>query len=426
VNIAEYRESKIDTKVTADIAERWQKRVVVRGLDKQGRNGALAYLDSYGKRIGAKKVVKLAAMAESVGAKEFASVMWEKAFNLETGQHEQLEPNGDDEILAQIVTPEDTPIVVGLPNFLQPGKIATLQPQDAIEDVDFYLQNDEFIVQPKIDGYRLLAICTPDGIHYQKRSLGIQQSPSATIHGILEVLTENLGMMILDGELYWQDYLGLEHRTAAQAATANVKGGHPETLPEASYAIFDCLFYDSEDITKAPFTYRTTILHTIGEQLKKQPAWDGSEMTSQDIEKSPMLKDNPLLPYVEILYPVSTTDAKTATYKNQQASGREGVVFRDITQAYRAGKDKTAFRVKFLDEHVLEVTNLTATDAEGRLFGAMETELGLVGTGFSADDQSDIMLAMESGPLWIEVVSQGLTENGKLWHPRFIKIAEVP
>jgi len=68
------------------------------------------------------------------------------------------------------------------------------------------------------------------------------------------------------------------------------------------------------------------------------------------------------------------------------------------------------------------VMGLTETTATGRTFGAIETELGSVGTGFTDADQLEIKQAYDKGGLKIEVVSQGLTENGRLWHPRFIKI----
>ena len=73
MNIQEYRESKLNVKPTADIAERWQKRVVGGGLDKQGRAGGEAYLNTYGKRIGAKKCVKFAVQAEVMNCQEYAS-----------------------------------------------------------------------------------------------------------------------------------------------------------------------------------------------------------------------------------------------------------------------------------------------------------------------------------------------------------------
>lgn len=66
------------------IVERWNDRVVPNGFDKQGRDGATAYLAKYGKGIAAPKLVELALMAESVGATEMANGFWAKAHELET------------------------------------------------------------------------------------------------------------------------------------------------------------------------------------------------------------------------------------------------------------------------------------------------------------------------------------------------------
>lgn len=397
MNIQEYRESKLKTKVTADIAERWQKRVVVRGLDKQGRAGGLAYLESYGKRIGAKKCVRLAVQAESVGALEFAEIIWEKAYNLETGSIGSLTVDESAVSIIDIPTPETLPTIEGLPAHLQPGKIATLQPQDLIEDLEFYLASEEYWAQPKIDGYRLLAICTIDQIWYQKRSLKLDSTPSLEIEAALRQLASQLGTLIIDGELTWLDAHMDEHRTSAQAATANINMQHPEATPIAYYMIFDCLYMNGSDLTLLSFKDRYVCIHTLESLLWNQVRCTGTYQLE---------------------------DSKRGLVQRQKEEGHEGVVFRKINEPYTAGKSKTAFRHKFLTEHVLTVTELTTTTADGRLFGAMGTELGLVGTGFSDADQVQLYELFFAGNLVIEVVSQGLTENGKLWHPRYVKVAE--
>ena len=101
------------------------------------------------------------------------------------------------------------------------------------------------------------------------------------------------------------------------------------------------------------------------------------------------------------------------------------LLFRDINSTYLAGKSKTAYRVKFLTEWKLKVLSLTDTNAEGRLFGAIETEKGMIGTGFTRDDQAELVEAFAKGNLEIEVLSQGVTESGKLWHARYVKIARI-
>ena len=401
MNIQEYRESKLNVKPTADIAERWQKRVVTRGLDKQGRAGGEAYLESYGKRIGAKKCVKFAVQAELMGAQEFANVLWEKAHVLEGGEYESLSLEGTSETVIQIPISETLPEVDGIPPHLQPGKIATLQPQniDRGGDVSALLNDDKWWMQKKIDGYRLVTICTPDEIFYQKRSLKLDTPPTPEIDEALRKIANFFGTIILDGELTWLDVHTKEHRTAAQAATANIMFDQPEAQPVGKYMVFDCLYFEDYDLTPAEFIDRADALDNIDLMV-------GLE--------SPVL----------VLDVISESEDKILLGDIQKSQGREGLIFRDSTSTYVAGKSGTAYRHKFLMEHELDVTGLTETTAQGRQFGAIETALGSVGTGFSDADQLEIKQAYENGGLRIEVVSQGLTENGRLWHPRFIKIIQ--
>lgn len=396
MNIQDYRESKLKTKVTADIAERWQKRVVVRGLDKQGRAGGLAYLESYGKRIGAKKCIRLAVMAESVSALEFAEIIWEKAYHLETGNTGSLSVNESDVSIVSIPTPETLPTVDGLPAHLQPGKIATLQPQNLKEDLSYYIQSSEFVAQPKRDGHRMLAICTANDVWYQKRSLKLDGPPSPEIHDALSKLAQDDDIIILDGELYWEDCRHNEHRTSAQAATSSINLGEPSFIPVARYALFDCLHYGQTDLTTRMFMGRVSYADDASCEM--------------------------MCPSIYLVSLSLTATDKQELVRVQQGAHREGVVFRKLHSTYIAGKSKTAYRHKFLMEHVLTVTSLTPTTADGRLFGAMETELGLVGTGFSDADQVALWEIFHRDTLVIEVVSQGLTENGRLWHPRYVKV----
>lgn len=82
---AETARKKSKGKVKAAIAERWNTRVLPRGLHNQGRRGAQAYLESYGKSIAAPKVVELALCAESMQAPAMAAGFWKAAYQLETG-----------------------------------------------------------------------------------------------------------------------------------------------------------------------------------------------------------------------------------------------------------------------------------------------------------------------------------------------------
>ncbi len=62
--LAEYAQEKREAAgkktIPSGIRKRWQERVVVRGLDQIGENGAQQYLSDYGRGIAAPKVINLA------------------------------------------------------------------------------------------------------------------------------------------------------------------------------------------------------------------------------------------------------------------------------------------------------------------------------------------------------------------------------
>ena len=85
VDLQEYINSFGKKKVPAGIQERWQTRIVTRGLAEQGAVGAQQYLADYGKSIGAPKVAMLALRAQKMGFPEMAMAFWKKAYSLQFG-----------------------------------------------------------------------------------------------------------------------------------------------------------------------------------------------------------------------------------------------------------------------------------------------------------------------------------------------------
>ena len=86
-------------------------------------------------------------------------------------------------------------------------------------------------------------------------------------------------------------------------------------------------------------------------------------------------------------------------------------------------------RVKFLRTLDVVVTGLTPTTVAGRPFGAIEvaayvdgrlTPLGVVGTGFTAAQAAELRRRHQANPgrIVIEIVFQGLTEKGQVFHAR--------
>ena len=419
MDCTEYAEAKRKAakKISADIRERWNNRIVQRGLHLMGEAGALQYLSDYGRGIGTAKVIGFALCAESEGYPEMAMGFWKRAFELETGE-KPIALNATTNIApAKKLTPSaqkenvTNPIVAELPSHLQPGKIVTMQPVDAPSERSYYIKNPDYWGQPKRDGNRVVVIATKDQVYYQSRSTNLRQQPSIEIETALIETAAKIGTFVLDGELYYKSHSGSEHRTGAQAATVNIESGFPTIQPSAIYAIFKCLFFKHNDLTILAESARIAAGVEIGEMLAI------------------------LSPALEIV-PTSRTHAEKLLLANQQQSeNREGEVWVLHNCRYVGGKDVKKFpmvRTKYCQELDLLIVGLTPTKVAGRPFSAIEVaqeiegklvRIGTVGTGFSGEEMQEIARRYEANPksVKIKVRSQGLTESGKLWHARFLE-----
>jgi bifunctional non-homologous end joining protein LigD len=410
MNFNDYITSKRSARVSADIAERWQKRIVARGLHQQGEAGSAQYLADYGKGIGAPKVVALANAAEQNGATDMAMGFWKKAFELETGQVAGAEA-GTAVAPATIAEPRSVniqPEVVcdEFPPDLQPGKLATMQPDDANHDRSFFIHDRRYWGQPKRDGNKLVAFITRDLCWYQSRSLKLHNAPDARFTADLKTVAQVDGAYILEGELYYTDVLGAEHRTSAQAATANIAAGHPSVNPQMRYAIFSCLCSRGRSLTRI-------------EQAERVE--EGLRIASMLVALQPNV--------FEPLPPAKTEVEKSSLVERQRIERREGEVWFDTQMTYMPGKlarDLYA-RTKYLTEFDAYVLRLTRTTAQGRPFGALVVTdlkgkpLGEIGTGFTQAEMQEIAArhAGNPGKVRVRIVSQGFTESGAVWHGRF-------
>jgi bifunctional non-homologous end joining protein LigD len=451
-------------KIGADIAERWNNRVLARGLNKLGEPGATQYLADYGRGIAAPKVIALALKAEVEGCPDMARRFWTTAYALETGR----QPAKDDAprqaaLGGRKAVPEDapapavspptgavptlpaatTPRVEGLPDHLQPGKVSTMQPVDAPQDRAHYIASPDYWGQPKRDGMRTVATATEDSdgsptrqsgsaeltvealpksdlaeVYYQSRSTNMRGVPSPEIQNTLHEAAQEFGSFVLDAELYYPDVNGGEHRTGAQAAKVNIKVGKGEIQPKPRLAIFKALYADERDLTASSEAERIEAGEDIGAWL---------------VNKSP---DS-----FEVLQTARTPKEKQALITRQQAEGREGEIWVRKDCQYRGGKDKGGkmtnppiVRTKYLKEVDVVVMGLSKTTAAGRPFGAIEIgvyeggklkSLGSVGTGFDADEMAEIARQYEAGePVVMSIGTQGYTEDGKVWHGRFIGLRD--
>lgn len=421
MNITEYIESKRNAvkRIPSEIRERWNNRIVQRSLHLMGFAGAVQYLADYGQGIGVTKVVSLALCAETEGYSEMALGFWHKAFELETGEKAQYgEPNSSSSTTstdASTSTPTDLfalTLVPELPPHLQPGRIVTMQPVDAPMDRSFYIDSPEYWGQPKRDGNRVVVIATKEKVYYQSRSTNIKEQPAIEINQALLEAATQLGTFVLDGEVYYRSVSGSEHRTGSQAATINIAAGAATTPPTPVYAIFKALWLSGRDLTIATEAERIEAGEQIGKSLRAN--------------------------FFEVLPTARTRLEKADLASKQHSEGREGEVWVLMNCTYVGGKDtrtQTMVRTKYCLELDLVITELTLTKAAGRPFSAIKVAqdvkgklvpIGSVGTGFTQGDMEEIAIRYAANPRGVKITvrSQGLTENGKLWHGRYVGFSE--
>jgi ATP-dependent DNA ligase len=399
--------------MATEIKERWNSRVIARKLHEQGVPGAELYLRDYGRGISAKKCEALALYAESEGAfgcrpsiEELANFTEKKG----NGSH----PPANESASTVLEVDSENPGFESLPAHLLPGKIITMQPVDAPRDIEEYLRDPAFLAQPKRDGNRTVIAVDVDGSALAQKRSGNTEVVSPAWQSAFRAMAKKHGPFVLDGERYFQDVFGKEHRTGSQAATANKNGGQPDGEVLERYAVFKALFVGEKDLTSELEIRRLEIGAILARELV--------EIDRRSFEELPSC---------------STLTAKQDLMEQQKAEGREGIVLVRCDCRYTGGKtngkDAPFVRYKFTQTVDVFITGLTKTTAAGRAFGAIEvaaycngelTQLGSVGTGFTQAQANHLaeLHAANPGRVVIEITTQGFTEGGKVWHGRFLDV----
>lgn len=399
----------------AAIVERWNKRVVPRGLQNLGKAGASAYLDSYGKGISANKVTELAICAESMGSPEMAAGFWEAAYNLETGETATVSSNGSTgPAAAPVSAPANrpqAPKLEGIPEDLQPGRIITMQSSDPKEPQSHFILNSAYLGQPKRDGHRNVIFATEDQTAHQSRSTSALPPLHPGFEAALQAAARECGPFILDGERYYRSVTGSEHRTAAQAATANINAGKGEIQPIPVFACFKALFSKGKNLKNSNEEQRIEAAQYPVAIIASHLPEDG--------------------PKIEMLTTAFTTAEKQALADRQKQEKREGEVWTRIDTPYMEDKQhQAAFRTKYMKEDNFRINSITKSKSKGRSLASVEVMnendkcMGSVGTGFDEATGLKIIKDHEANPgsVRIKVRYQGLTENGSLWHPRMLEL----
>ena len=386
-------------RIPTKINQRWAIRIVEPGL--QGSAGAQAYLERYGRGIGAKKVIHLALKATVEGDREMAAGFWAKAYFLTFD--EQLELNGSNantSSILQAAAPSSGVAPRAHDDFgeMQPGNLTTMQAVDASHERSFYVENESYIGQIKHNGHRAVLFVDTDGcVQMQMRSLNMRPVPAELEEALLHSSIEHLRPFILDGELLYLDVEGREHQTAAAAAEI----GGVATL---QYMPFQALMINGQDLRKHLFMVR------VGEALNLVGHLN-----------VPAIR--PVHVYPNAVYSKQDLCDLTLT------SGMEGEVWTNATASYTGGENgETCIRTKHLFEGNFVITGFTDTTAAGREFGAIEISdldggriRGRVGTGYSRADQIELVQAGVGAV--IHVRYQSITNSGKLVHARYLHLA---
>lgn len=410
-------------KPTADIRSRWASRIIARNLHEQGAAGADTYLRDYGRGISSAKVIDLAIQSECEGCDDLALGFWAAAYRLETGMTAEIPsraPAGTTTPqLPPTVRPTDATVLPGLPEHLQPGSVVTMQPVDAERSRADYIADPAYLGQPKRDGSRIVVLATGRTVCYQGRSTNLIATPSVSFDGAFRRAADAFGSFVLDGELVFLDSSGGEHRTGSQAAQVNATNGHPDAPVRCRLCIFKALFTKGRDLTVEQEDARIDAAGPIVGLAQSILIKAG--VRDHDIEQVPTAR---------------TAAQKQALVEKQQEQGREGEVWIRRSTTYIGGKSggEAIVRTKYLQEREVVITGLTPTTVPGRPFGAIEVaavhpdgageSLGRVGTGFDASEAREIaaLVALHPEGLRIIVRHQGCTENGQLWHARFVRV----
>lgn len=398
---------KAKGKVKAAIVERWNTRIVPRGLDRMGAKGAQVYLESYGKGISASKVAELALCAESRGAGDMAEGFWAKAFFLREGVTESCVGLGVD---GEGRGKADEGCS-GLPSCIQPGLVHTMQAVDAVRGREAYVEDENYYGQPKRDGVRNVLFAAPDKCLHQSRSTSLMPSIGGGLEEAAMRVAGLKGSFVLDGERYYRSVNGQEHRTAAQAAAANLDVGRGEVQPTVVYGVFKALFADGVDLRGSTEEVRVGLGAKLGTMIAA--VLDGEAA-------------------IEVLSTAKTRAEKEALVRKQRSERREGEVWTRRDCCYTGGKGhKTdSIRTKYVDEAVFTVASIAPSKTRAGGVGSIEVCdargvcVGRVGSGFDEEISSQLVKLHNKSPGQVRVLirHQGTTEQGKLWHARLLDL----
>lgn len=210
----------------ADISERWNNRMVPNGWHQQGVKGAEAYLKKYGKGIGQEKCLMLARCAEEGGWSEVAGGFYAWAYLISQDKN-YVEISTISTVVTYAPTNiEDTPAYKHahaiFPDDMQPDTVLTMTPVEPERELEFYINDDSYFMQPKFDffGQKIIIYATPHRVWCCSKTpnLALKLMPTDAMKDALRDTSLQIGSFIVEGHVYGSDVDG------AKLVNANLYG----------------------------------------------------------------------------------------------------------------------------------------------------------------------------------------------------------
>jgi bifunctional non-homologous end joining protein LigD len=210
-----------------------------------------------------------------------------------------------------------------------------------------------WVYEEKYDGYRILAYKEGNKVTLLSRNAKDRTSHFGAVADAVGALPHE--RLLLDGEAVAFDSHCVSRFQLLQNLTTKLH-----------YAVFDCLYVDGRDLRAEPLRARRAALEKIlGKPTGKQPSLFASARLAADGLKA---------------------------YEIAKRKGFEGVVAKDESSLYTAGRSSKWLKFKVKQEDEFVIVGYTAPAGAREHFGALllaanhdgeMTYVGKVGTGFS-------------------------------------------
>lgn len=242
-------------------------------------------------------------------------------------------------------------------------ELAQLSPMLA-KLTDAMPEGNDWLFEKKFDGFRIIAVKKDEHIFLYSRNGKNMNKLFPSILKELMALNRNVW---LDGEVVIEDSTGKSY--FQMLATGEPLG----SSYQLHYYIFDILNLDENDLSQYPLSERKELLTLFFKGFK-----------SQMIELVNLLKGTPM-----------------SIYRQAERKGWEGVIAKDLTSFYHAGKRSNQWlKIKIRQSQEAVICGFTKPQGNRSSFGALVlgcydnselTYLGNCGTGFN-DELLEILM----------------------------------